>query len=152
MVGREIDNDNAMLVAAVQATGHAGRFTLLGERTDVPSWLDAMDLFALPSMTEGFPNVVGEAMAMAVPCVVTDVGDAAMLVGSTGRVVPPQQPVQLGKAMEVLARMPPDERRALGLQARARVVAEFSLRRACDRFSQLQASVVTDVAESGRES
>jgi len=88
LVGRDLDQNNMALKQHIDATGHADRFILLGERQDVPVCLKAMDIFCLHSRTEGFPNVLGEAMTMGLPCVATDVGDAAYLVGDTGIVVP----------------------------------------------------------------
>ena len=64
MVGRNLDSDNQVLARWISQTGHADRFTLLGERDDVPICLSAMDIFCLSSRTEGFSLVLGEAMAM----------------------------------------------------------------------------------------
>lgn len=149
LVGRDVDAHNAPLAALMAETGHADRFVLLGERQDVPACLDAMDAFALPSRSEGFPNVVGEAMAMALPCAVTDVGDAAWLVGDTGRVVPPEDSVALSQAVLDLAALTPTDRKALGERARARIVDEFSMQRACDRFARLQHEVLNMKSKAG---
>ncbi|OWW18565.1 glycosyltransferase family 4 protein [Noviherbaspirillum denitrificans] len=137
MVGRDIDAANAELMCWIAQTGHAERFVLLGERSDVPACLQALDVFCLSSRTEGFPNVVGEAMAMGVPCVVTDVGDAAMLVGRTGIVVPKENPGALAEGMAALLAMKPDVRQRLGQQAKARIREEFSAERARQRFEAL---------------
>ena len=61
---------------------------MLGERNDVPVCLAAMNVYCVPSHTEGFPDGLGEAMAMGLPCVATDVGDTAVLAGNTVILVP----------------------------------------------------------------
>ncbi|MBL0170010.1 MAG: glycosyltransferase [Gemmatimonadaceae bacterium] len=63
------------------------RVLRLGERRDIPAVMNACDVVTLSSRSEGSPNAITEAMACGVPCVVTDVGDAAHMVGDTGMVV-----------------------------------------------------------------
>ena len=88
----------------------------------------ALDVLASASAYgEGFPNVVGEAMAVGVPCVVTDVGDSAMLVGDQGSVVPPRDPSALATAIGTLIDLGTDARGKIGLEARDRIVKNFSL-------------------------
>jgi glycosyltransferase involved in cell wall biosynthesis len=79
------------------------------------------------SASEGLPNVVGEAMAAGVPCVVTDVGDSARVVGDTGIVVPPDDPAALARGMLGIAKLAATERGALGAAARDRVTARYSV-------------------------
>lgn len=100
---------------------------MLGERRDLPELLSAWDLAVLSSTTEGFPNVVGEAMACGVPCVVTAVGDAAVIVGDTGLVVPPRAPEALGNALVTLLEETSTQRHERGLRARKRVQEQFEL-------------------------
>lgn len=137
MVGRDLDADNIELKRWIAQTGHPDCFVLLGERADVPVCLAAMDLFCLSSRTEGFPNVVGEAMAMGVPCVVTDVGDAAMLVADTGVVVPKANSAALADGLGRLLAMTTDARQQLGQKAKARIYAEFTMDRARERFESI---------------
>lgn len=87
IVGRDNTWENSELVNWIKQYGLEDKFVLLGERSDVPICLSAMDIFCLHSKTEGFPNVLGEAMAMGLPCVATDVGDSKVLLGETGKVV-----------------------------------------------------------------
>jgi glycosyltransferase involved in cell wall biosynthesis len=141
MVGREVENSNAELMDEIAAGGAAGHFVLLGERSDIPDLLLALDVFCLSSRTEGFPNVVGEAMASGVPCVVTDVGDAALLVGSTGWIVPREDAEALSSALQIAVSESAASRVARAESARQRVVDEFSLERACRRFGELQQQV-----------
>ncbi len=137
MVGRDVDAGNAELAAWIDETGFPDRFALLGERADVPACLSAMDAFCLSSRTEGFPNVVGEAMAMALPCVVTDVGDSALLVGDAGVVVPREDSVALAKGMTRLASLSSDARLWLGQQARARITSEYTMEQTRMRFEAI---------------
>jgi glycosyltransferase involved in cell wall biosynthesis len=78
---------------------------------------------------EGFPNVVAEGMACGAPCVVTDVGDSADIVGDTGTVLPPGDPIALADGWAKILAMPSDRRREMGKRARARVEQLFSVDR-----------------------
>lgn len=142
MVGRGLTAANAPLMEQIHATGFVDRFVLLGERSDPAACLDAMDVFVLSSRTEGFPNVLGEAMAMGVPCVSTDVGDAAFLLGEAGWVVPPRDSVALGQATSQLLDMPEPERKALGAKGILRVENEFSVAAAAQKFNNLYQSLL----------
>lgn len=144
MVGRGCDGGNAALRQWIDATGHGDRFRLLGERHDAPACLAALDIFCSPSRTEGFPNAVGEAMAGARACVVTDVGDAAYLLGGCGVVVPREDAAALAQGLASLVCMPAAERAAWGSRARDRIAAEFTMARARDRFQAVWRGVLAD--------
>jgi glycosyltransferase involved in cell wall biosynthesis len=103
------------------------RLIWAGERTDMCGVYNALDLVVMSSYGEGFPNVVGEAMACGLPCVVTDVGDAARLVGDTGVVVPPHDPEALARGMTAIIERP--DRGGLAAEARRRIETEFSVAR-----------------------
>lgn len=105
--------------------GIAEHILWVGEQGDMPLALNALDIATLCSVSEGFPNAVGEAMACGVPCVVTDVGDAAYLVSDTGLVVKPRAPEELALAWRRLIDAP--DRKHLGEAARRRIVGHFSV-------------------------
>ncbi len=128
LVGLGMEHGNRELTGMIEDLGVGAHVHLLGERNDVPAILAALDIATLSSAYgEGLPNVVGEAMACGVPCVVTDVGDSAVLVGDTGKVVPPRNPEALATALAELIDLGPDGRRRLGDAARQRIKAQFDL-------------------------
>jgi glycosyltransferase involved in cell wall biosynthesis len=137
MLGRGVDWDNAELAGWIRATGFADRFHVLGETRVLSEWLAAMDVFALYSLGEGFPNVVAEAMSVGTPCVVTDVGDAALLVDDTGRVAQPRDLAAFTAALDSMITAGAEERRRLGAAARARVETCFSMTAIAKRYADL---------------
>jgi len=137
LVGRGVDAANSDLVQEIEALGLTDRVRLLGERSDVAEILAACDVACLASRGEGLPNVVGEAMACGLPCVVTDVGDAGRIVGDTGEVVPPGAPSALANGLVRLVFATEDERRRLGELARKRIVHEFGFQRMIERYDHL---------------
>lgn len=127
LAGKDVDPGNRVLMSEMAHHGLQGRMHLLGRRDDVARLMAALDVLASSSHGEAFPNVLGEAMACGVPCVVTDVGDSADIVGSTGRVVPAGDMAGLARGLVAVLQMPAAERAALGEQARARVAAHYEI-------------------------
>ncbi len=115
---------------ALEATGRelglSGRLIWSGPRSDMPGVYNALDIACSSSSSEGFPNVVVEAMASGVPCVVTAVGDSAWIVGDAGLVVPAGDPHALAQGWRTMLSRPREDRAALGVRARERVLAHFS--------------------------
>jgi glycosyltransferase involved in cell wall biosynthesis len=144
------------LAAAERMTG--ARFVLigrgtenlrygLGHRGDASRLICGLDILTLCSAYgEGFPNVVGEAMASAVPCVVTDVGDAAAIVGDTGRIVPPRDPAALCAAWQELEALGADGRETLGRRARQRIAEHYQIDAIVDRYDALYATLAAGTA------
>jgi glycosyltransferase involved in cell wall biosynthesis len=115
---------------------------LLGPRSDIPELHAALDIAVSASIGEGFANVIGEAMACGIPCVVTDVGDSAWIVGDTGLVVPPQDPTALTRALLAMIEQGPEARRHLGQAARNRMVAGFSLAQIAAHYHDFYTSIL----------
>lgn len=136
--GQGLDGGNRRLRQWIDEAGLDRSVILLGLREDIPRVLAALDVFVSSSAYgEGFPNVVGEAMACAVPCVVTDVGDSARIVGETGRVVRPGDPVALAGAIGEVLALDSGERRAIGGRARRRIAERYGLPAIVRRYEAL---------------
>jgi glycosyltransferase involved in cell wall biosynthesis len=118
--------------------GAPGNVLALGNRADVATLYTAADVFVLTSaFGEGFPNVVAEAMACGTPVVSTEVGDARLIVGETGVVVPPRDVAALAAALRRLLAEPEAERRRRAQMCRERIERYFSLDRAVAAFDAL---------------
>jgi glycosyltransferase involved in cell wall biosynthesis len=143
LIGREIDERNVELSEAIRRLGIEGRTHLLGERQDTPRLAAALDVFSLSSYDESCPNVIGEAMACGVPCVVTDVGDTVWIVGDTGSVIPRRDSQALALAWKDMIRLGAAGRKALGSRARERVVGHFPIEAAVARYEALYDSVLS---------
>lgn len=127
LAGSGIDRKNKALVRALRELKLEDCFHLLGRREDVSRLMASLDVLVSSSHGEAFSNVIGEAMACAVPCVVTDVGDSAYIVANTGRVAPPNNMDRLACHLIEVLNMPPAERAGLGRLARDRVRIEFAI-------------------------
>jgi glycosyltransferase involved in cell wall biosynthesis len=116
---------------------------VLGERRDVKRLMQALDILVSSSAYgEGFPNVIGEAMACGVPCVATDVGDSANILGDTGQIVEPLEPHKLASAIAGLVEMPSVDLRKCGVRARERVKRYFSVDTCLARYGELVIAAV----------
>jgi glycosyltransferase involved in cell wall biosynthesis len=116
------------------ALGLRQRLVWAGEIDDPSAVQNALDIATSSSaFGEGSSNAIGEAMACGVPCVVTAVGDSAILVGATGLIIPPGTPDALVNAWKHLLALSPAERAALGQAARKRIISEYSAERLIQR-------------------
>ena len=140
----------AVLRAEAQLLGLGDRLIWAGEHRDMQAVYNALDLLCLSSRAEGFPNVVGEAMACGVPCVTTDVGDVAGMLGGLGRLVPVGDPEALAAGLRELLALPEAARRELGEAARARVVEHYSVAAMVARTEQALAGVIERRRAIGR--
>jgi glycosyltransferase involved in cell wall biosynthesis len=142
LVGRDITLQNKLLTDLIPSEMN-NRFHLLGESDDVPELMGATDLFCLSSAWgEGWPNVIGEAMAAGVPCVATNVGDSEEIIGETGIVVPPRDTDALTAGIEKLIMMTSEERRTLGGAARFRIKEKYDLDLIVDQYTNFYSGLL----------
>lgn len=116
----------------------------VGMRSDMPAVYNALDINVSSSQSEGFSNVIGEAMACAVPCVVTDTGDSALVVGDTGYVSAPRNAEALAAALMSCLK---EDRKALGMKARRRIIEHWSIERLVEGTERVIKALVKKTEE-----
>ena len=130
----------------ISSAGLDGKVHVLGRHDDMPRLNAALDIACSSSASEGFSNTICEALACGVPCVATDVGDSADIVGDAGLLVPPGSPADMADALCELADLPPSERLARGNRGRKRIQDNFSIAKIVKQYEALYLK-----ANSGRE-
>tara|TARA_B100001778_G_C18604478_1_gene639062 strand:+ start:4057 stop:5223 length:1167 start_codon:yes stop_codon:yes gene_type:complete len=128
MIGRGVKANTSFLLSDLPET-LITRFHFLGERSDVYDLMQSMDGFCLSSAWgEGFPNVLGEAMSVGIPCITTDIAESSEVVGNTGIVVPPSDPEKLAEALLTFLNLSTSKKFALGQAARRRIKENYLMR------------------------
>jgi len=139
LIGSNLDLDNKELITQIHDLNLVKTVILLGRRTDISTVMSALDIHVLPSAYgEAFPNVVAEAMACETPCVVTDVGDAAYIVGDTGWIVPPRDAKALANAIDLaLEQRQKGQWRQRCHSARQRIQTYFGIEKMISSYHEL---------------
>lgn len=126
LAGENITDSNRDLTSLIDKLSLNSQVTLVGKQSDVREVLDALDVLVSPSASEGFPNVVLEALFMAKPCVVSNAGESATVLGPGGWVFTPETVGGLSKALTDAARVGPVSLREIGEKGRKHVIESYS--------------------------
>jgi glycosyltransferase involved in cell wall biosynthesis len=136
----------AKLEALSRELGLEQKVMWVPARPDVRAVYNALDVVCLCSLSEGFPNVISEAMACSRHCVATDVGDCSFLVGNAGVVVPPNDPEALAEGLRqaLSSGRNPNER------GRQRILEHFTVTHLADRTEKLLLAFCSDHRQAAR--
>lgn len=139
LIGTGVDPENKTLMHQIASSGLYEKVRLLGPLDNIPAVMNALDLHVLSSSAEAFPNVLAEAMACGTPCVATDVGDAAAILGDTGWLVPSSNPTALADAIEVALADWAHQEQWLDRQRRCRqrICDEYALEKMVERYQEI---------------
>ena len=140
LVGKNLDKNNNELVSKIMENGLSDHVHLLGIRNDIPSIMNAIDIFMLSSLSEAFPNVLNEAMACGTPCITTNVGDASLIVDNTGWIVYPKDPKSLADAVIKAAdekKLDNDKWINRKKECRQRIAKNFTLEKMVTRYGEV---------------
>lgn len=143
LCGEGVNWQNAELSQWVRQAGLEGVCYLLGRRDDMPQVTAALDVASSSSVGEAFPLSIGEAMACGVPCVVTDVGDSAAIVGDTGIVVPPRDARSLAQGWRSVLELSQAQRIVWEARARQRILENYGLAHVASEYARLYQAVLT---------
>lgn len=138
-LGSGIDNDNKLLVSEIKKLNLSKNIKLIGQNNNIAEAMNGIDIYVQSSSYgEGFPNVVAEAMSCGTPCVVTDVGDAALIAKKSGWVVPPNNPKKLANAIEkALIETGNIRHKKRSVKARSIIKSKFDIKNMLNLYNKL---------------
>jgi len=139
-IGYGVTSDNSFLNNKVPES-FKERFLFLGDRDDVTDLMQILDLSCLSSWSEAFPNVLGEAMALGKPCVATDVGDCADIIGDIGFIVPSKDEKAMAEALLAFIFKSKEQRDQMGMAARERIEKKYALPKIVNQYKMLYENI-----------
>jgi len=142
LIGKDINTKNNELMSIISKSKNKKNFYFLGVQDDISGYLNCMDIFCLHSDTEGFPNVLGEAMSCGLACITTDVGDSKLILNNEIYTCPPGDYNKLSKSILKLSFMSVVNRIELGKNNRINVKQNYSLDKVLDKYQILYKEVV----------
>ena len=137
LIGEGIVNEE--IKQLIQKLKLENRVVLLDKKEDIHKWLPAFDSIIIPSLWgEAFPNILGEAMSTEIPCIVSQVGDAPLILGDCGLVIEDS----IHKSMQYIHSLSTSDRKNLGRLARNRIIAKYSLSNSIKMYSDLYKDLI----------
>lgn len=145
MIGEGLNSPPPELAQAISGQLPAQSVTLLPARSDIADIMPGFDMLAVPSRWgEGFPNVIGEALACEVPVIATDVGDSARIVGDSGLIVEPGDEAGFADALVKMVELGPHGRAPLGSAGRERARQLYSLSGIAAQYERLYMNILNE--------
>ncbi len=137
LVGTNV-NKSKILINEIKKLRLNKYVRLLGPTNNISQVMNSLDIHVQSSLSEGFPNVVAEAMGHKTPCIVTNVGDSNEIVGKTGWIVPPKKPIKLAKIIEIaLNEVGTKNWRKRCNNARVRIKEKFSIKQMINSYNEI---------------
>jgi glycosyltransferase involved in cell wall biosynthesis len=143
VVGRGMDAHNREMVDLARRLGISEKMRLVGEHAALEQVYPAFDIYCSSSVSEGFPNVIAEAMSSGLPIVATDVGSSRELVEGVGVVIPPRSVDALASSLLAVLREGPAEWSERGRLGRKRIESEYGISGVVARYHELYTSLIT---------
>lgn len=141
LAGTGINSENKRLVRQIRKLGLERRVTMLANKVEARDLLNGLDILVSPSASEGFPNIVLEALFMGVPCIVSDAGESSSIAAEGGWVFKPDTTDGLTSALEHSLQLNSEDLVTLGRRGRKYVVSHFSEEQMVRRYQHVWVSV-----------
>lgn len=136
LVGDDVTSENKLLTSLIEAK-NINKIKLLGKKSNVYSYLKISNIFTSTSLGEAFSNAIGEAMALELPCVVTDVGDSKSIIEDESMVVSIQNPEAIIEKWDILYKMDKQKRLEIGKKLKNKVVMQYSIESVYQKYINL---------------
>jgi glycosyltransferase involved in cell wall biosynthesis len=137
LIGEGVDIPGSIVDREIQRLCLSGRVVCLPSQSNIADFYATLDIFCLASVGEAFPNVLGEAMASGLCCVVSDAGDCRSIVGPAGIVVQRGNPHALAQGLLQAISQSPSDREALGKLARSRIQDHYTIESVTRTYEKL---------------
>jgi glycosyltransferase involved in cell wall biosynthesis len=141
--GTDVEENNIELMEMIKSQDIENIVHISNPHLDITEILPVCDILVSSSYFESFPNIICEAMACAIPCVVTNVGDCSKIVGNTGISVKPNDSFALASVIIELIKMSHRDRKKMGEKARLRIENNFTLISMVEKYSKIYSLLLT---------
>ncbi len=145
IIGKGIKWNNLEFRSLIELAGISESLILIDEVENIFLYYSAMDVFVLGSKTEGFPNVLAEAMSAGIPCVSTNVGDAKFILGDAGVLTAKESPCSLATGLISILDLPVDQRIKMGIQGSTRIKNHFSIENSAKQYLSAYRQILADL-------
>lgn len=135
IIGKNVNN--ASLHTIIQETPYVDRFHFFDETNYLNKYYSILDIFCLHSISEGFPNVLAEAMLVGCVCVSTDVGDSRIILNDDQRIIPPQSPILLAKKLLETINLNKIEKEEIKSRNAERITTTYSLQKMKESYLKI---------------
>jgi len=141
LIGRGIHANNAELMELIKRYGLVEKIMLIEEIDNIQPIYCALDVHLLTSDSEGWPNVLAEAMSVSLPCIATDVGDVGVILNDANAVINKNNETQIANKVTEFVKLPKSERWKIGKLNREKIQQNSSLQSAVERYDDLYLNI-----------
>ena len=141
IIGRDINNLNLKLLSWLKSSDMQDKIILADEQNDLEKFYCSMDIFCLHSLSEGFPNVLAEAMSFKLPCVSTNAGDASLILEDKKYIVDIKNSESLAKSLLIMTKLSIDERKKIGYANALKIKEKYNLAKIAKMYESVYLGV-----------